>query len=55
MPLMKTIARFAASPQGRRMFGKAKAYAASPQGRAKLDQVRKQLAQRSSSSKPKSR
>ena len=55
MPLMKTIARFAASPQGRRMFGKAKAYAASPQGRAKIDQVRKQLAQRGGSSKPKPR
>ena len=38
MPLMKTIARFAASPQGRRMFGKAKAYAASPEGRAKIEQ-----------------
>ena len=49
MPLMKTIARFAASPHGRRMFGKAKAYAASPQGRAKVEQVRKQLAQRGSS------
>ena len=46
MPLMKTIARFAASPQGRRMFGKAKAYSQSPQGRAKVEQVRKQLAQR---------
>ena len=54
MPLMKTIARFAASPQGRRMFGKAKAYAASPEGRAKIDKARKQLAQRGGS-KPKPR
>ena len=52
MPLMKTIARFAASPQGRRMFGKAKTYAQSPQGRAKVEQVRKQLAQRGSKPKP---
>ena len=52
MPLMKSLARFAASPQGRRMFGKAKAYAASPQGRAKVDQVRKQLASRGSKPKP---
>jgi len=55
MPLMKTLARFAASPQGRRMFGKAKAYAASPEGKAKIEQARKQLASRGSSSKPKPR
>ena len=54
MPLMKTIARFAASPQGRRMFAKAKAYATSPEGRARIDKARKQLAQRGSS-KPKPR
>ena len=46
MPLMKTIARFAASPQGRRMFGKAKAYAQSPEGRARVEKARKQIAQR---------
>jgi hypothetical protein len=46
MPLMKTIGRFATSPQGRRMFGQAKRYAQSPEGRAKLEQVRRQLAQR---------
>ena len=56
MPLRKTLARFAASPQGRRMFGKAKAYATSPEGRAKIDKARKQIASRgSSSSKPKPR
>ena len=48
MPLMQTIARFAASPQGRRMVGKAKRYAQSPQGRAKMEQVRRQLAERRS-------
>jgi hypothetical protein len=46
MPLIKTIGRFAASPQGRRMFAQAKRYAQSPEGRAKLEQVRRQLAQR---------
>ena len=46
MPLMRTIARLASSPQGRRMFSQAKAYASSPQGREKVDQVRRQLAQR---------
>ena len=55
MPLMKTIARFAASPQGRRMFGKAKAYATSPEGRAKIENARKQIAQRRGSSKSKPR
>jgi hypothetical protein len=57
MPLMKTLARFASSRQGRQLFGKAKAYAGSPEGKAKIEQARKQIAQRrsSSSSKPKSR
>ena len=55
MPFMKTIARFAASPQGKRMFGKAKAYATSPEGKAKIEQARKQISQRGSSSKPKPR
>jgi hypothetical protein len=52
MPLMKTIARFAASPQGKRMFGKAKRYAQSPEGKAKIEQARKQIAQRGSKPKP---
>jgi hypothetical protein len=56
MPLMKTLARFASSRQGRQLFGKAKAYASSPEGKAKIEQARKQIAQhRSNSSKPKSR
>jgi hypothetical protein len=54
MPLMQTITRFAASPQGRRMVGKAKRYAQSPEGRAKLEQVRRQMAQRRTS-RPRSR
>ncbi len=52
MPLFARIARFAASPQGRRLANKAKAYAQSPQGRARIEQVRKQIAQRRSTSKP---
>jgi hypothetical protein len=55
MPLMKTIARFASSPQGRRMFGKAKAYATSPEGKTKIEQARKQIAARGCSTKPKPR
>ena len=55
MPIMNRIARFASSPQGRRLFNKAKAYAQSPEGRAKIGNARKQIAQRRSSSKPKPR
>jgi len=46
MSLFNRIARFASSPQGRRLVGQAKRYAASPQGRAKLDQARRQIAAR---------
>ena len=53
MPLMKSIARFASSRQGRQLFGKAKAYAASPEGKAKIEKARKQIASRGSGSKPK--
>jgi hypothetical protein len=52
MPLMNKIAKFATSPQGRRLFTKAKNYAQSPQGRAKIAQVQKQLAARRSRPKP---
>jgi hypothetical protein len=51
---MSAIGRFAASPQGRRMVGKAKRYAQSPEGRAKIEQVRRQLAERRSA-RPKPR
>ena len=40
---MNKLAKFATSPQGRRLFTKAKTYAQSPQGRAKLAQVQKRL------------
>ena len=46
MSLFRQVARFAGSPQGRRLVGQAKRYAASPQGRAKLEQARRQLAAR---------
>ena len=52
MSLMSTIARFARSPQGRRAAAAAMAYAQSPQGRARIDQARRQLAQRGTRRKP---
>jgi hypothetical protein len=52
MPIVNRIARFASSPQGRRLFNKAKAYAQSPEGRARIEQVRRQIAQRRSRAKP---
>ena len=44
MPLLSKLARFAASPQGKRLARKAMAYAQSPQGKAKIEQARKQIA-----------
>ena len=44
MPLLSKLARFAASPQGKRLARKVMAYAQSPQGRAKIENARKQLA-----------
>jgi hypothetical protein len=52
MPLLSKLARFASSPQGRRLANKAMAYAQSPQGKARIDKARKQIAARGSS-KPK--
>ena len=52
MPLLSKLARFAASPQGKRFARKAMAYAQSPQGRARIDKARKQIAQRGSKPKP---
>jgi hypothetical protein len=46
MPLMNQIARFARSPQGRRMAQQAMSYARSPEGKRKIAQVREQLAAR---------
>jgi hypothetical protein len=55
MPLLSKLARFAASPQGKRLANKAMAYAQSPQGKARIAKARKQIAARGSSSKPKPR
>ena len=52
MPLLNKIAKFAASPQGRRLFTKAMHYAQSPQGRAKIAQFQKQLEARRARPKP---
>ena len=52
MPLLNKLAKFATSPQGRRLFTKAKDYAQSPQGRAKIAQVQQRLAERRSRPKP---
>jgi len=52
MPLLNRIAKFATSPQGRRLFIKAKDYAQSPQGRRKIEQVQRQLAARRARQKP---
>jgi len=46
MSLINTVARFARSPHGRRAAAAAMAYAQSPKGRARIEQARRQLAQR---------
>ena len=46
MSLMSKLARFARSPQGRKMTKQAMDYAKSPEGKRKIAQVRKQLAAR---------
>jgi hypothetical protein len=52
MPIMNRVARFARSPQGRRLFTMALAYAQSPQGRAKIREVQRRLAERRTSRPP---
>ena len=52
MPMMNRIAKFATSPQGRRLFNQAMRYAQSPQGKAKIEQVRRQLAERRTTRTP---
>jgi hypothetical protein len=52
MPFLNKLAKFAASPQGKRAINKAKRYAQSPEGKAKLEQVRRQIAARRSRPKP---
>jgi hypothetical protein len=49
---MNKLAKFATSPQGRRLFNQAKAYAQSPKGRAKIAQVQQRLEQRRTRPKP---
>ena len=51
MSIMNRIAKFARSPQGKRAAAAAMAYAQSPKGRAKIDQARRQLAQRGAKKK----
>ena len=46
MSLMNKLARFASSPQGRRMTQKAKTYAQSPEGRRKISEMQQRLAKR---------
>ena len=46
MPLFSKLARFAASPQGKRLAHKAMAYAQSPEGKARIERARQQIAQR---------
>jgi hypothetical protein len=46
MKLMSVIARFARSPQGRRVAQQAMSYAQSPEGRRRIEAVRRQLASR---------
>jgi hypothetical protein len=41
--LIDRIARFASSPQGRRLTAQAKRYASDPKNRAKIDDARKRL------------
>jgi hypothetical protein len=52
MPLFSRLARFAASPKGRRLAASAMAYAQSPQGKARIAKARKQIAERGSKPKP---
>ena len=43
MPLMNKIARFARSPQGRKLAGQAKQFAEKPENRRKIEQFRARL------------
>ena len=44
---MNKVAKFARSPQGRKMADQAKRYASDPKNRQKIDQYRKKFANRS--------
>ena len=45
-PLIARIARFAASPQGRRLAAQAKDFASKPENRAKIEQARQKLVEK---------
>jgi hypothetical protein len=45
--LIDRVARFARSPQGRRMADKAKRFASDPKNRQKIEQYRRKFANRS--------
>ena len=46
MKLMSALAKFARSPQGRRLADQAVRYANSPEGKRRIEQGRRQLARR---------
>jgi hypothetical protein len=48
MSLISRIVRFARSPQARRLAIQAGRYARSPEGKARIEQVRRQIADRRS-------
>jgi hypothetical protein len=50
--LIGRIAKFAQSPQGRRLTAQAKRYAQDPKNRAKIDQARRRLMARGKPGKP---
>ena len=52
MPILNSIAKFATSPQGRRLLNQAKNYAQSPQGRRQIAQVQQRLEARRARTKP---
>jgi hypothetical protein len=52
MSLINRAMRFAQSRQGRQMIAKASDYARSPKGKARIEQARRQLANRRGGSPP---
>ena len=48
MSFIARVARFARSPQGRRLAGEIARYARSPEGKRKIEQARRQVASRRS-------
>jgi hypothetical protein len=52
MPILNRIAKFATSPQGRRLFDQARTYAQSPQGRRQIAQLQQRMEARRARTKP---